>query len=211
MKEHKHENPRNSRITIKYTGKEPKVYFGFPNKNKGRTPAISVFVYIAQIWALVFFVFLIFDMVSGFGISDLPFPTYEYYQSTYTGIINAIYFYSFVLIIPLTFLLTKKKWYKDYPDRMALKHKKLASIKIFKPKDVKNVNGEYICSIPLFRNIFLDFKAKKDFSKQLDVMNIKEYKFKKRNRKRFINEYFWYAEFKFKSKPKDGQLRVEFY
>lgn len=72
--------------------------------------------------------------------------------------------------------------------------------------------------IPLFKNIYLDYKATKGFSKNLLKMKIIEHPFthivrKGRRRKEMITKtkkqvYLWKAVFYFKQIPKDGQLEV---
>jgi len=71
--------------------------------------------------------------------------------------------------------------------------------------------------IPLFKNIYLDYKASKDFSKNLLKMEIVEHPFtqivRKGKRKEKITKtkkqvYLWKATFYFKDIPKDGSLEV---
>lgn len=71
--------------------------------------------------------------------------------------------------------------------------------------------------IPLFKNIYLDYKATKGFSKNLLKMEIIEHPFteivRKGGRKVKITKtkkqvYLWKATFYFKEIPKDGQLEV---
>ena len=73
--------------------------------------------------------------------------------------------------------------------------------------------------IPVFNNVILDFRAKKDFSKYLDEFEIREHKFKyyvpkrykkKARKKREINEWLWYARWYFSQKPETGNLEVLF-
>jgi len=72
--------------------------------------------------------------------------------------------------------------------------------------------------IPLFRNIYLDYKATKGFSKNLLRMEICEHPFaeivrKGKGIKNIIKKtkkqvYLWKATFYFKDVPKDGQLEM---
>lgn len=91
---------------------------------------------------------------------------------------------------------------------------------IFKPKDIRKKEEDYyFVEIPLFRNVMLDYDAKKDFSKYLSYFEIREYNFKyikgktmekAMKSKKEVNEDLWYARFYFSKKPVEGELRVLF-
>ena len=126
--------------------------------------------------------------------------------------------------------LFKKKLNRFYPVFQAwLSKKKYVS---FKAKDIKtsNVNKkeEIYVEIPYFENVILKYKATKDFSKSLTVMEIKEQNFKfeeeskvkkgakkgakkgKYKKTKKQNEWYWYARFYFSKRPKEGKLEVIF-
>jgi len=74
-----------------------------------------------------------------------------------------------------------------------------------------------IIEIPLFRNIFLDYTATKEFSKCLESFRIIEHPFSKQVfqkgkpvGKKKKNVYLWKAQFFFSDIPKTGNLEVRF-
>ena len=82
--------------------------------------------------------------------------------------------------------------------------------------------------MPIFDNIILNYKATQDFSRYLELFEIREHNFKyyykrrkrkkltekqkkrraKRKKSRQLNEYLWYARFYFKQKPKKGYIEI---
>jgi hypothetical protein len=125
-------------------------------------------------------------------------------------------------IVPLTvYFLFRKRWRKLYPKFQGI----IASKKItkFKEKDIKfdEKENKYYCELISFNNIILDYKAIGDFSKYLNLFEIKEHNFKsyfkkrklnkkmkERRKGREINEFIWYARFYFNQKPKRGYIEV---
>ena len=84
----------------------------------------------------------------------------------------------------------------------------------------KNVPKEKYVEIPLFRNIFLDYEAKGEFSKYLTHFEIREHPFrynrirtnwlgKEKGIDKEVNKELWYARFYFKKIPKSGHLEVK--
>ena len=146
--------------------------------------------------------------------------------------------FKFILVILIIFLppiiinkLFKKKLNALFPVYQAWKTKK--KYVTFKTKDIKtsNINGkkEIYIEIPYFENVILKYEATKDFSKYLDVMEIKEHNFKteeshekkkkkkeKKEKKKKVrkvkkqNEWYWNAKFYFNKVPKNGKLSVIF-
>lgn len=117
----------------------------------------------------------------------------------------------------------KKKWQNFYPVYQAWMSSK--KFKKFTPKEIIQKDGMIYCELPLFKNILLNYKATKDFSRYLDYFEIHEYPFKyskikmvydnkkkKKVRKDIgkVNEWMWYARFYFKEVPKRGILEVTF-
>ena len=86
---------------------------------------------------------------------------------------------------------------------------KITSIKrwsaTFKKCPVNN-----IIEIPLFANVFLDYRATKEFSKYLQRVEIREHPFmeyvKKKKKK---NIWLWKAQFIFSKNPKKGKLEAK--
>ena len=83
---------------------------------------------------------------------------------------------------------------------------------MFEPKDV-NDNKTVI---PIFSNVYLDYKATEDFDKYLEKVEVLELPFsywkgtKKGKPKLEKNDYKFRAVFYFKDKPKTGNLEVKF-
>ena len=122
----------------------------------------------------------------------------------------------------------KKSWTRFYPKFQAWTSSK--KIKTFKDKDIKYNQEEnnYFCELPIFANIILDYNATEDFSKYLELFEIREHDFKyylkprfrkrllkqkkgkDRVKKKEINEGIWYARFYFKQKPIKGKMDVIF-
>ena len=120
----------------------------------------------------------------------------------------------------LFYLPFKKKWQRVYPKFQGWKEKK--KITTLNSKDIKQENKLYYCELPIFSNIILDYKATEDFSKYLNLFEIKEHKFKyyykkrrklnkkrkERRKKEELNEWLWYARFYFKQKPTKGKITI---
>ena len=119
----------------------------------------------------------------------------------------------------------RKKWNKLWPAHEAFFARK--KYVCFKPKDVVNnlydsdQNYPYFVELPVFANIILAFKARKDFCKYLKHIEIREHKFSSYKKKRIFpklrgrrfrkqNEWVWYARFYFSEKPVKGKLEVIF-
>lgn len=126
------------------------------------------------------------------------------------------------LVASLIYLPFRKYWKNVYPKFQGFTARK--KITRLVSKDIK-FDEEYYCEIPVFNNIVLDYNATQDFSKYLELFEIREHKFKyyfKRHRRKIklskkqkqrrkhrgFNEYVWYARFYFKEKPKKGYIEV---
>jgi hypothetical protein len=136
---------------------------------------------------------------------------YIYILLTETSPFGGIWFVLAIVVPPcVIYFPFRKKWNRLYPDWQAWTSSKKQTT--FKPSDVtRDQEGNYICEIPLFSNILLDYEAKEDFSKHLKFFEIREHKFKyKYGKKRKVNEWLWYAKFYFGEKPQKGELKVTF-
>lgn len=78
-------------------------------------------------------------------------------------------------------------------------------------KNIKSANVD----IPLFSNVYLDYVAKKDYSKYLKRVLILEHPFsqivKTKSQKKLKNVYLWMCQFQFSRIPKEGDLEVWFH
>jgi len=208
VKFYKGNSPRNARIRIDYTGEYPSVRFKYPRKDGW---VGSMLPLLQKIWLFFLLVFFII------------FPSLGYIQDG-TPIKRLIHSLIIVLIVFLPPILIerifKKKLGAIYPIYRAwLAKKKYVE---FETKDVKTlkINGkkEIYVEIPYFENVILKYEATEDFSKYLDIMEIKEHNFKieeyskKEIRKKVKkqNEWYWYAKFYFNKVPKKGKLKVIF-
>ena len=77
----------------------------------------------------------------------------------------------------------------------------------------KKINSNTV-EIPLFKNVFLDYEATRDYGKYLIKIDIIEHPFvmtcMKTKKKGKPNEYLWKAIFTFSQIPKAGKLVVKF-
>lgn len=136
-----------------------------------------------------------------------------------------------LLMILISFIVSciiyfpfRSKWKEIYPKIQGNMGAKKVSR--FRAKDIIESNGEYYCELPVFSNIILDYTATEDFSKYLNLFEIREHKFKyyieqskikkmlKRKhgkdevKRKQLNEWIWYARFYFNEKPKKGYIEV---
>lgn len=212
-------SPRNARIKIDYTGECPSVQFKYPRKD-GYTGSLSnLFMYFWGILNLLFVIFL--EGTPGMLLikdSLIKFYFEIGLEATQHGLMN-ILLATFFIVIPgvLIWGFIKNKVNSYYPIYQAwLAKKKYVE---FKVKDIKisNINGgeEIYIEIPYFENVVLSYEATKDFSKYLDVMEIREHNFKieeryKDKKVKKQNEWYWNAKFYFNKVPKNGKLNVVF-
>jgi len=239
VKTYSGKSPRNARIKIDYTGECPSVSFKYPRKDG----------YVGSMTHLVFLVWILFCSICYIFFSltvlvqdisqDISQNNTSVNETLVNGYGNETYLMDkselirniltlLILFIPPLIInkLFKKKLNALFPIYQAWRaDKKYVE---FKAKDIKTsiVNGkkEIYVEIPYFQNIILKYEATKDFSKYLDIMEIKEQNFKtkeysskekkwkeRKKKKRKVkkqNEWYWYAKFYFNEVPKNGKLSV---
>lgn len=136
-------------------------------------------------------------------------------KDSYKDILNGsasmvfILFLLFIYAKLLKFVYFKTRWgNKTYPEIMkatANSHFSTSFTKVPKEKKIE---------IPLFKNIYLDYKATKEFSKYLTRMEIREHEFDKvvkkwgKLKRKKGQIFLWKATFYFSEIPKDGNLEV---
>ena len=214
MKEvHYGKEPVNCRIKIDYRKSyKPKVTFGYPKGNRKYLTKGSLFRQVSISWMLFFLIFLAFG-----GYNIILFDNYPNGHLGTNNYSKNILFTIVVMTIPpfIMYFPTKKHWLKLYPKYQRFWSKLSGSyIAIFFPKDVKDNKVE----IPLFQNIYLDYRTQGDFTKYLETVEIKEHPFNeierdlesKKKIKLMPNQWLWKAEFTFSQKPKIGKLITEF-
>lgn len=271
MRKEKHGKlPVNARISIDYSGKNPKVKFGYPkgqdhikmNQHLVLLPLMLLF------FVAYFFLFnpqlspfekqdiyptncSFIESKDGTAISNITFKcdngiykildfsqSYNRFKNKNLAILSIppdsgflisdpeggdlvtllqmafLFFFIFGIPILLTnpiakVVLKSKKLQRKIPDiNKALQGRGYKAI-------FRKVPDALFIEIPLFKNIYLDYYAEKDFSRYLTKMEIKEHPFwkmlsSKNKKKRKRNIGLWYARFYFKEKPKTGKLEVLF-
>jgi hypothetical protein len=258
--------PINARITVDYSGKKPKIKFGyFAKKHQSHTELYSLPVTILSMTLWLISVMFIADIY--YNTSDRPeigtCQTSELYYKGHTEVIafdivcngelgpssNKEYYLTFdrgrliqtqgfrsdlgyMLLGAGAFFIC---WFISinlfkYVPYLAKKNQKwtpnLAALMArVKYSAVFNKCPENkIIEIPLFNNIFLDYRATKEFAKNLLRVEIREHPFNyhiKRERKRgkdgkrgkrkdvkVRNFWLWRAQFIFKEIPHKGKLEV---
>ncbi len=243
VKKYNGDSCKNARIKIDYNGLKPKVNFSYPDKKNQETS--SMFPTIMGIWFLIFcFVFIGYSFaleedeevidLSNYGVCNSYYinksiETCEFREGKtdfdllvygFKTDWNLEYLFFLLILIGPPFLIYfpfRTYWANVFPKHQA--RGLLGKLVIFKSKDIKKEGKKYFVEIPLFKNILLEYEAKKDFSKYLSYFEIREYNFKyikgktikkAMKSKKSVNEYLWYARFYFKKKPIDGKLVVLF-
>ena len=232
-------SPRNARIKIDYTGECPSVKFQYPRKD-GYVG--SMMFPILTIWLIFIWIsFTIFasgiilgaetilqnnSQVNDINISINNYEKESIEETTFIfkDFKQAIIVILIVFVPPILInKLFKKRLNALFPVYQAWKSKK--KYVTFKNKDIKtskiNRKEEIYVEIPYFENVILKYEATKDFSKYLDVMEIKEHNFKieespkkkkgkkmKKGKVKKQNEWYWYAKFYFNKIPKEGKVSV---
>jgi hypothetical protein len=224
MKRYSRTNPSDSRIFINFKTKQ--VDFEYPCKKSAfyivyvsiLSPYIKIFMMFLVMNLLLFSIFLltINDFTKGNSANSLIEMGY---------LIIVIEFIVFLIAIPplfiTLFIIRSEKHLKQIPyfnliinkiSNNGYKYVKITS------KDIKkDVNGKYIYTLPVFDNVFLDYKLVDDFKKHISKIEIKEYNFKhkKVNLRNEITKddkqtEYWYCDFIFNGKPKNGYLEIFF-
>jgi len=253
--------PVNSRITIDYTKKKPKVKFGYPNKDTFDqmfyTTAVLIPGIIISIIILVLF-FVVMDIkvynynapnvedcnvtleqnynkLIGINLSCMTDDGYLNIHNTYRKGYKFLFFdegrslsddseelggmevlyaalsgLGFVLLIFLTsyfiylFYKNTKFGQRIFPEV----NKKLLNAKYH--AKIRKVPANKKIEIPLFHNVYLDYRATKEFSKYLEKMEIVEHPFSQISRKgkKEKQVWLWKAVFHFKEIPEKGMLEM---
>lgn len=200
---------RNARIFVDYTGEKPDVKFSYPNiKDCMEGDYFFEFLYLLFLPTQ----FLILTLI--FFFHPLHLTAYAIYATVNLSILSF-----FILLI----ILNKKFFKTLYPHFAALKHKYFHGYYEIK-LDIKNVKMEFnkklnkkeiFVEIPIFKNIFFDYKCKGDFSEKLKTIEVKEYPFFdvkkiKNKEEKHATDYFWYCRMYFIDEPKDGYVKIKF-
>jgi hypothetical protein len=239
---------KNARIKVDYSGKKPDVTFSYPSNKYGTEAGMGFYIFTGWfiIWIIGFWAIGLDHSVNQvweptslekFTECRLKYPTVEFdniikdyckdiLQSGIKWRASLLLVISIFAPPMLIYLPFKRKWKDVYPKFQGWLAKK--KVMKFKSKDIRyDVQLGYFCEVPVFSNIILNYTATKDFSKQLNFLEIEEFKFKYwvhkhkgrkamskkhkgMHKQRALNEWIWYARFYFKDKPKTGSLEVIF-
>lgn len=204
MEKYQLENPNNARIFIDYRKEKDKVNFEYV----GNSSVLKIALHISLLLHLKGLIFL--PLMIMFLVMTSVYPAQN------LSLINqiALTLFNFIIItvsyIGTTLILTNKRFIKYYPHLNAFGAKKYRAL--FQSEQVELNKVE----IPLFSNVFLDYKATKEFSRYLERVEIIEHPFNRllvrRNKiKKLPQEFLWKATFYFSKKPKNGWLSVIFH
>ena len=213
-------NPSNARVLIDYRNKEHPVRFQYPAKKSPFKIVLSgyyfLWIYLHMIFCLIsiviaFIVLLIiyFPLLIQGDFSSIS------SQIDWSGLILTLAFAFHLFFIPLlaTLITINNKKLLSYMPQINMFSSLLLGYSFH--KKITNLDSTTY-KLPLFSNVFLDYKTKGEFAKYLYKVEIKEHDLKFRRRKWFFkikdmkNDYLWYAEFKFKKIPKTGYLEISF-
>lgn len=214
-------NPSNARICINYLDKENPVTFDYPAKQTAFDICFAAFL---SIWTKIILVFMIANIlplayVLIFGYEKNKIIVGEILK--FTNSIPITYSLSFVgiIILAVPFIMTvifvgNKTLLKKMPE--INKFLSLLSSLSYRETVVRKLDNK-IFEILMFDNVFLDYKAKGDFSKYLEKVDIIEHPFhyrkvsifSKKIRKIRQDEY-WKARFIFNKIPKKGYLKITY-
>jgi len=200
MRKYQLENPSNACVFIDFVNKENPVSFSYPNKlNSFKMASYLFFVVWFKVWILTIMpIFLILAIF--FGVNDI------------VSTMFVLFVTPLVSPLILSFIFSHNK-------KLILTLPKLN--KFVSSSDLKRV---VICSLdskvyelPIFDNVFLEYKATEEFGKYLCKIEVIEHNFhylKKGLFSRKItkeqNDSYWKARFIFSRIPKKGELYLEF-
>lgn len=199
MRKYQLENPSNARIFIDFKNKENPVSFSYPNKLNSFKMALYLFLPVwFKLWILI--IMPIFLLAILLGMRDIASVTLVLFATP--------------LVPPLilSFIFSHNK-------KLILTLPKLN--KFVSSSDLKRV---VICSLdskvyelPIFENVFLEYKATEEFGKYLCKIEVVEHNFHYLRKGLFSrkitkeqNDSYWKARFIFSRIPKKGELQLEF-
>ncbi len=209
------ENPSNARVFIDYRNKENPVRFEYPNK---KSPLGIVFTSFLSLWFIINLFFIIPNAILLGGhqiylLKGVSGVTDEVSNITLRFGLLFVHFLFLPLFITLIVLNNKKLL--SYMPVINMWQTSLSSPSYYYKKITK-LNSKTF-EIPIFNNIFLDYKATKQFSKYLQEVKIIEHNFKTlrinrlTGRKKFEQQDdMWNAKFVFSEIPRTGFLEVKF-
>lgn len=214
-------NPSNSRIYIDVKNK--KVGFSYPNKKSEFYIVLSFFInligFVFLIFLVVniplFFLYILLQPVSSSNISHNN--SFYIIPPLFFIFSEFIYIFLNLTLLPTFIFLSSDKLMSKMPEL----NRKFAIFTGSKKKYIKlfELNSK-IYEIPIFDNVFMEYKVAKDFQKYLDNIEIIEHDFhflEEPNifqqllgfkKKKIRNDSDWKVRFIFNKIPRKGWLEV---
>lgn len=208
-------NPSNSRIFINFKNKDNPVSFEYPDKSS----AFSIVYFpLVLTWSMIQ-VFILF-LFTPFIIFLLNKIAWEMIPVTpVIGAIGSFFIIYFSLMFGIPVIIS---WIiinnENLLREMPLINKNISLIfnwhfnRIF----IDKLNYR-VYEIPLFDNVFMKYKATKDFGRLLEKIEVTEHDFYcisvgifSKKEKKVKNVDYWKVKFYFKNIPKSGYLKVDY-
>jgi hypothetical protein len=225
--------PANARIIIDYDAKEP-VKFSYPRrwtywKAVIWQASINYITFWQQIHAQIVYTIaipaILFALIkaSFFPHDIVTAASVTHYNLKYVlwGFLTAVALLFYIIGIPFLFCIYLAKFHKKFFSEITPKVGYWSALlrygQCWAQFNSKDLNEHNQIILPNFGNVYLKYKATKEFGKFLRKVEILEYSHKlqkseffrpwkhKRPRKQ---DSFWYARFQFSQAPKSGNLKI---
>lgn len=208
-------NPSDARIFINYKDRKNPVRFEYPRKmNAFNVVYFSFLMAWLKIVILILIVNIPLFVAWAFRFATAE-PDYKAMALFFVVITTAFNFMISTPVIPTLIFLSSEKLMKKMP-RIQMKLALFGLANDMQYVKVKKLKSK-VYEIPLFSNIYLEYKAKKDFSKFLEKVEIVEHDFYYLKRtlirnklKRTRQTDLWRARFIFSEIPQTGELKIEY-
>lgn len=209
-------NPSNSRIVIYHKDKQ-NVKFEYPIKLNAFRVCFFTFL---QPWIIINVIITIIVLIVSIIINSTT-KGYFFYSS-YSEFFSVVYLAYLIclelLFIPLftaVLFSTNPKLLRFMPEISKRLH--MITSNHYYYRKIERINNK-IFEIPIFDNIFLDYRATGEFSKYLFKVEIREHDLRMIKMRYFSTKIkdegsqdrLWYAQFHFEKIPRYGYLEVWF-
>jgi hypothetical protein len=208
--------PNDARIYINFMNKKKPVSFQYPSKES--TFSLIMWL-IGGNWAIIILIILLVNLPLTLILLPIDSTPKNSIDSSEVGTFIALFpsILIFLFLIPLLItliIISNKSFLKQIPkimQRMELFFKRGYNQVI-----VKNLKSKKY-TLPIFSNIFLEYKATEDYGKYLKKIEVKEYDFwtikrhiTNRKKDKVKQTEYWKADFIFTEVPKKGELKLTF-
>lgn len=220
---HQELNPSDARIYIDYSKGKPKVSFEYPDKQNTFNIVLST---IFALWKKIMICFVILNLplliiykwITYVSLEGVFVSSQSLFPTILSFIIIMGLIFTFLLgIVPIIvscIICNNKKLLKLMPELGRINA--VIEERGYYHYRFKKAPGKEIF-ISTFGNIFMDYKATKDFKKYLKKVSIEEHsnfahkvKIFGKEEKDFVQTDFWFLVFEFKKEPKSGYLDVKY-